>query len=203
MRAVFPSHQCVKTSKQTHSILTCEEDAPYTFVLLLFRSASLAKNQSVLENGNSVCNIIIVHHGKQDITRHNNISPWNQWDMGEQMQHLESVGSSSDVSRVLSLPLPPDFLPYKYWVQLIEYLLLSRHYWGKDGWDRVSLRGFADTLGGGIRDLLACSQVLRAIILHWRNQMPPPPLLPPTRSHNVELPKWEATELIASGCLKF
>lgn len=71
----FHSRQCVKTRKQTHSILTCEEDATNTFVLWLFPSASLAKNQRVLENVNSMCNIIIVHCGKQDIRGNNNISP--------------------------------------------------------------------------------------------------------------------------------
>lgn len=72
---------------------------------------SLAKHQRVLEKVNSMCKIIIIHCGKQDTAR----PPENNgMRTEEKMQDLESenIGSSSDVSRALSLPLPADVLPH-------------------------------------------------------------------------------------------
>ena len=87
----------------------------------------------------------------------------------------------------------------------MEHLLFAGTVcWRKDERDHASFRCVADPLVGGVRDELARSP--GAEETHHpslKKSDATPPFLPPTRSHNVELLKWEVTHPMASWCLKF
>lgn len=157
----------------------------------------------MLENVNSMCNKKKIIHCLWE-ARHNrapeNNGLWNK-NAGFRVRkcRFQFCYQSS-----LFLLFLPDFLLHNFPVHFIEYLLFARHCLLVEGWDCASVKGFADKPGGGIRDLLACSAGAKEY--HYPSLKKPgvtPLSLPLTGSHNVELPKQDPTQLIASQCLQF